>query len=215
MALPAADGSMPADATPEGSVMPSGIPGSGQPSGASGEIAPEVVAAARRGDAHAFEAILRHYDRRLRVVADRLLCDRQLMDDALQEVAIKTLRGLPSFRGEAPLGAWLCRIATTACLDMLRRRRPEDATAPDELPERADATADPADVLDARQRLGRALAELPPDQCLAVLLIDQFGYDFRAAADALGIPVGTVASRVATARSRLRAALAAEGREER
>ncbi len=215
MALPAADGSMPVDAPPPRPVMPAGLPGSGHPGGASGEIAPEVVVAARRGDALAFEAILRHYDRRLRVVADRLLGDRQLMDDALQEVAIKTLRGLPSFRGEAPLGAWLCRIATTTCLDMLRRRRPEDATAPEELPERADMTADPADRFDARQRLRRALADLPADQRAAVLLIDQFGYDFRAAGDALGVPVGTVASRVATARSRLRAALAAEGREER
>ncbi len=215
MALLAVDGSMPADATPAGSVMPAGLPGYSQPGGASGEIGWEVVAAARRGDAQAFEAILRHYDRRLRVVADRLLGGRQLMDDALQEVAIKTLRGLPSFRGEAPLGAWLCRIATTTCLDMLRRRQLEDATAPDALPERADTTADPADGLDARQRLGRALAGLTPDQRLAVLLIDQFGYDFRAAADALGVPVGTVASRVATARSRLRAALAAGGEEER
>ena len=215
MALLAADGSMPVDAPPPRPVMPAGLPGSGHPGGASGEIAPEVVVAARRGDARAFEAILRHYDRRLRVVADRLLRDRQLMDDALQEVAIKALRGLPSYRGEAPLGAWLCRIATTTCLDMLRRGRPEDATAPNELPERAVATADPADELDARQRLRRALADLPLDKRVAVLLIDQFGYDFRAAADALGVPVGTVASRVATARSRLRAALAAAGREER
>ena len=195
--------------------MPAGLPGLGRPSGASAEIGPEVVAAARRGDARAFEAILRHYDRRLRVVADRLLGDRQLMDDALQEVAIKTLRGLSSFRGEAPLGAWLCRIATTTCLDMLRRERPEDATASDKLPERPVPVADPADGLDARERLSRALAELPPDQRVAVLLIDQFGYDFRAAAAALGVPVGTAASRVAAARVRLRAALAAGGEEER
>jgi len=207
MALPAVYGTAPVVAASNGSLM------SAEPR-ASGEVADQVVAAARRGDARAFEAILRHYDRRLRVVADRLLQDRQLMDDALQEVAIKALRGLPSFRGEAPLGAWLCRIATTTCVDMLRRVRPEDATAPDEMPERPGAV-DPADGLDARERLSRALAGLPPDQRVAVLLIDQFGYDFRAAADALGVPVGTVASRVATARSRLRAALAAEGREER
>ena len=49
---------------------------------------------------------------RLRVVADRLLGDRQLMDDALQEVAIKTLRGLPSYRGEAPLGGAQIRDAS-------------------------------------------------------------------------------------------------------
>jgi RNA polymerase sigma-70 factor (ECF subfamily) len=179
------------------------------------EVELEVIAAARRGDARAFETILRHYDRRLRIVADRVLADRQLMDDALQEVAIKALRGLPSFRGDAPLGAWLCRIATTTCLDLLRRRRPEDATSPDDLPGPATPAPDPADGFDARERLAAALAGLPVDQRVAVLLIDQFGYDYRTAADALGVPLGTAASRVATARTRLRAALAADGTEER
>lgn len=173
------------------------------------EVGPAVVAAARRGDARAFETILRHYDRRLRVIADRVLGDRQLMDDALQEVALKALRGLPSYRGDAPLGAWLCRIATTTCLDHLRRMRPEDPTAPDDLPEPAIAGPDPADGLDARERLAAALAALPADQRAAVLLIDQFGYDYRTAAEALGVPVGTVASRVASARARLRAVLIA------
>jgi len=173
------------------------------------EIAPEIVEAARRGDAHAFEAILRHYDRRLRVVADRILDDRQAMDDALQEVAIKALRGLPSYRGDAPLGAWLCRIATTTCLDHLRRRRPEDPTAPDALAEQATSWPDPADQVGDRQLLAAALLALPVEQRVAVILVDQFGYDYRAAADALGVPVGTAASRVASARARLRAALTA------
>lgn len=181
-----------------------------RPEGAGGEVAPTVVAAARRGDARAFEIILRHYDRRLRIVADRILDDRQAMDDALQEVAIKALRGLPAFRGDAPLGAWLCRIATTTCLDHLRRRRPEDPTAPDELPAQSASWPDPADQIGDRELLSAALLGLPADQRVAVTLVDQFGYDYRAAADALGVPVGTAASRVASARARLRAALAAE-----
>ena len=180
-----------------------------------GEVAPEVVSAARRGDAHAFETILRHYDRRLRVIADRMLNDRQAMDDALQEVAIKALRGLPSFRGDAPLGAWLCRIATTTCLDHLRRLRPEDPVAPEDLPLSQVQGADPSDSLDARERLKVALLSLPAEQRAAVVLVDQFGYDYQTAAEALGVPVGTAASRVATARSRLRAALAAGREEER
>jgi RNA polymerase sigma-70 factor (ECF subfamily) len=179
------------------------------------EVGPAVIAAARRGDARAFETILRHYDRRLRVIADRVLGDRQLMDDALQEVAIKALRGLPSYRGDAPLGAWLCRIATTTCLDYQRRARPEDPTAPDDLPSPPATGSDPADRLDARERLADALAALPADQRVAVLLIDQFGYDYRTAAEALGVPVGTAASRVASARARLRAVLAADREVER
>jgi RNA polymerase sigma-70 factor, ECF subfamily len=182
------------------------------PSRDCGEVAPEVVDAARHGDALAFETILRHYDKRLRVIADRLLDDRQAMDDALQEVAIKVLRGLPSFRGDAPLGAWLCRIATTTCLDHRRRSRPEDPVAPDDLPAPA-LSPDLSYGLDARERLRAALMSLPAEQRAAVLLVDQFGYDYRTAAEALGVPVGTAASRVATARSRLRVALT-DGREE-
>ena len=177
------------------------------------EVASAVVDAARRGDAQAFATILRHYDRRLRVIADRILNDGQAMDDALQDVAIKALRGLPSFRGDAPLGAWLCRIATTTCLDHLRRRRPEYPASPDELPQPSPAGPDLVDSLDARERLSTALRSLPEDQRVAVVLIDQFGYDYRTAAEALGVPVGTAASRVATARARLRAVLAV-GREE-
>jgi RNA polymerase sigma-70 factor (ECF subfamily) len=179
-------------------------------SAAADEVTPGVVAAARGGDSRAFETILRHYDRRLRVIADRILDDRQAMDDALQDVALKALRGLPSFRGDAPLGAWLCRIATTTCLDHLRRRRPEDPTAPDELPVTGSALHhDPADELGDRERLLAALKALPPEQRIAVVLVDQLGYDYRTAAEAMGVPMGTAASRVAAARARLRTALTA------
>lgn len=179
------------------------------------EVEPAVVDAARRGDAQAFATILRHYDRRLRIIADRILNDRQAMDDALQDVAVKALRGLPSFRGDAPLGAWLCRIATTTCLDYLRRCRPEYPTSPDDLPQPAAVGPDLVDSLDARERLSTALMSLPVEQRVAVVLIDQYGYDYRTAAEALGVPVGTAASRVAAARTRLRAVLAAGREEER
>jgi len=201
------------------SLAPTLVPSVTPPPGGTGlgdEVAPGVVAAASEGDARAFETILRHYDRRLRVIADRILDDRQAMDDALQEVAIKALRGLPSFRGDAPLGAWLCRIATTTCLDHLRRRRPEDPTAPDELPAaRSALQQDPADALDDRERLLAALRTLPPGHRAAIVLVDQFGYDYRTAAETLGVPVGTAASRVASARARLRALLAAGEEVER
>lgn len=175
-----------------------------------GEIAGSTVEAARRGDRDAFVAILRHYDRRMRVVAYRLLKERQAMDDVLQDVALKALRGLRTFRGEAPLGAWLCRIVTTTCLDDLRRRPREDPVEFDEL-EVADQCFDQDAALDARTHLAAALGGLPIDQRVAVLLIDQLGYDFRSAADALQVPMGTVSSRVAKARARLRTALLEAG----
>jgi RNA polymerase sigma-70 factor (ECF subfamily) len=68
------------------------------------EITEWVAAAACRGEHAAFAAILRHYDRRLRVVAYRMLRDRDLVDDALQDVALRAFQALPQFRGEASLG---------------------------------------------------------------------------------------------------------------
>ena len=171
-----------------------------------GEIGGQTLAAAQRGDADAFAAILRHYDRRMRVIASRLLDDRQAMDDVMQEVAVKALRGLPGYRGEAPLGAWLCRIVTRACLDELRRRDPVEALSVGDLPDECDSV-DVLARLDARERVARVLATLPVDQRVAVLLIDQFGYSFRDAAAVLDVPQGTVSSRVAAARVRLRTAL--------
>ena len=87
--------------------------------------------------------------------------------------------------------------------------------APEDLPLSQVQGADPSDSLDARERLKVALLSLPAEQRAAVVLVDQFGYDYQTAAEALGVPVGTAASRVATARSRLRAALAAGREEER
>ena len=175
-----------------------------------GEIGGRTLAAAQRGDAEAFTAILRHYDRRMRVIAFRLLDDRQAMDDVMQEVAMKVLRGLPGYRGEAPFGAWLCRIVTRACLDELRRREPVDALSIEDVQDERDGI-DAAERLDVRERLSRVLATLPADQQVAVLLVDQFGYSFRDAALALDVPQGTVSSRVASARARLRAALRDDG----
>ena len=175
-----------------------------------GEIGGRTLAAAQRGDAEAFTAILRHYDRRMRIIASRLLDDRQAMDDVMQEVAMKALRGLPGYRGEAPFGAWLCRIVTRACFDELRRRDPVVALNIEDLADQRDAD-DVLARLDARERVARVLATLPADQRVAVLLVDQFGYTFSDAASALDVPQGTVSSRVASARARLRTALSEGG----
>jgi RNA polymerase sigma-70 factor, ECF subfamily len=175
-----------------------------------GEIDELILQRAKQGDTASFMTILRHYDRMLRVVASRLLSDRQAMDDVMQDVALKVWRGLPQFRHEAPLGAWLCRIVTTTCLDRLRRSGREIPTEPSALLLPTEAACD-LEATGRHQGLLAALTSLPPEQRVAVLMIDQFGYSFRDAAAVLGLPQGTVASRVASARTRLREALAGTG----
>jgi RNA polymerase sigma-70 factor, ECF subfamily len=172
------------------------------------EVGERVVAAACRGDHKAFVTIMRHYDRRLRLIAFRLLRDRDLMDDALQDVAIKAFRALPAFRGQSALGTWLYRITYTTCLDYLRRAHPVELYPSDELPEPRDVGPDFAETIGERDQLERKLALLTPEQRLAVLLVDQEGFDYRAAGEILGIPAGTVGSRLAVARATPRRSLA-------
>jgi RNA polymerase sigma-70 factor, ECF subfamily len=169
------------------------------------DIGERVIDRARRGDQEAFAAVIRHYDPGLRALAFRLLGDRDLMDDVLQEAYVKAFKGLPRFRGEAKLGTWLYRIAYNACLDELRRaRRSDDLPLTAELP---GTSPDPGEVAAGREDLARALSALPHDERAAVLLVDAQGFDYRQAARVLGVPEGTVASRLNRARASLRTAL--------
>jgi RNA polymerase sigma-70 factor (ECF subfamily) len=174
-----------------------------------------TLAAARRGDGTAFVAILKHYDRRMRLIATRLLGERGLMDDALQEVAIKTARALPGLRDPATLGAWLCRVTYTTCLDLLRREKRLMLMAPGQMPEgHASSGADFTDALADREAVAQLLATLSPELRLTVILVDQEDLDYATTAQILGIPSGTVASRVSTARAALRRSLALRSAQE-
>jgi RNA polymerase sigma-70 factor (ECF subfamily) len=169
------------------------------------ELDPVTLARARRGDEHAFAALVRHYDRGLRALAFRVLGDRTRMDDALQEAYVNAYRALPGFRGDASVGTWLYRITYNACLDELKRARP--VIDLESVRDRPQAGDDPADALSARHSLTRALSALTEEDRAAVLLVDAEGFDYRSAAEVLGIPVGTVASRLNRARAALRHAL--------
>ena len=166
------------------------------------EIDPRDLQQARRGDPRAFGVLIRHYDEGLRALAYRLLGDRDRMDDALQEAYVRAFRALPRFRGDASPGTWLYRIAYNACVDELRRDRrvvPLDAVR-----ERSDPRPGADEAVPARRQLAEALAALGPEDRAAVLLVDAQGFDYRSAAEILGIPEGTVASRLNRARAALR-----------
>jgi RNA polymerase sigma-70 factor (ECF subfamily) len=186
-------------------------PGGGASVGAAadrtGEVDPSALAAAQRGDDEAFLHVMRHYDRRLRIVAYHVLNDRQLMDDVLQDVTLRVYRSLAGFRGESSLGTWLCNITYHACCDAMARADRSYPVPPDELPDAPDLAPDPADALATRTALAEAFAALTPEQRLAVLLVDREGYDYRTTAAILGIPMGTLASRLSTARATLRRSL--------
>lgn len=175
---------------------------------------PSVIAAARRGDRKAFETLVTHVDRQMRSLAWRLLGDRQAMDDVLQTAYLKALRGIREFRGEAAIDSWFYRIVYNACVDEIGRGGRTTVLPLDEAGEVADRRSDIVDELAGRAALAAALSELPLDQRAAVVLVDQEGYDYRSAAAILGVPVGTLGSRLAHARAALRIAIAAGRAEE-
>ena len=147
--------------------------------------------------------MLKHYDSRLRALAFRVLRDPDLMDDALQDASIKAYQALPAFRGDSNVGTWLYRITYTTCLDYLRReRRFQLLTTEDALLQ--DIDDDPCDIVTRWADLEDALDALPVEQRILIVLVHQYGYDYRTAAEVVGIPEGTVSSRLAAARIRLR-----------
>lgn len=171
------------------------------------DVPPNVVVAAMRGDHRAFGRLVELYDDRLRALAYHLLGSREAMDDALQETYLSAYRGLPQFRGEASVGAWLYRIAYNACLQRLRRRERLEPTDQEQLEALATPAPDFADDVALRDELHHALCALAPEQCAAILLVHRDGFSYAAVAEILDVPIGTVASRVAAGRAALGRAL--------
>lgn len=163
-----------------------------------------LLAAYADGDGEAFAALVQAHADRLWPVALRL-CGWNASDaeDALQDAFISAMRNAGSFRGEAKVSTWLHRIVVNACLDRLRRRqrRPES-----ELLDEAFLIADPRDRFGERElamEIERGLAALPDEQRAAVVLVDVAGWPVAEAAQALGVPTGTVKSRAARGRAKL------------
>lgn len=165
------------------------------------------VALARSGDHGAFLRLVEPHDRGLRALAYRMLGDRDRMDDALQETYVLAFRGLPRFRGDSSFATWLYRIAYNVALGELRRSRLLHVVGFEDVGEPPDRRLDPAEEVTLRAGLAEALADLPPEERATVLLVDAQGFDYRAAGEILGVPVGTVASRLNRARASLRRAL--------
>jgi RNA polymerase sigma-70 factor (ECF subfamily) len=160
-----------------------------------------LVSAARDGDRGALDALLRrHYDR-LYAVCRRMAGNDADAADATQEALMAIVRGLARFDGRARFSTWSYRIATNACLDELRRRqRHPVAELPDGDTASAGAGAFESD-LSSRLDLDAALATLPLDFRAAVVLRDLCQLDYAEIAEVLGVPPGTVRSRIARGRA--------------
>jgi RNA polymerase sigma-70 factor (ECF subfamily) len=159
----------------------------------------ELLAAHRAGDGRAFGVLVGRHEGSLRMQALRTLRNPHDAADAVQEALVAAYRRADSYRGESSVRTWLHRILLNTCIDRIRHdgRR---STVP--LVDEATG-ADLAASVAIRVVLVQALAELPVEQRLAVLLVDVQGCSVGEAAELLGVPAGTVKSRCARGRTRL------------
>lgn len=165
------------------------------------------MAAAQAGDRDALEALLRRHHDRLAALCRRLCANDADAADATQEALIALVRSLHRFDGRSSFATWAHRVATNACLDELRRRSRRPRPVP-ELPEGSPGRRDPGDAVAARVDVDRALATVPLDFRAAVVLRDLCALDYAEIAEVLGVPVGTVRSRIARGRAAVAAHLA-------
>jgi RNA polymerase sigma-70 factor, ECF subfamily len=175
-----------------------------------------LITAAQQGDITAFNTLILTYQDLVYNQAYRMMGEPEYAADATQEAFISAYRNLRSYRGGS-FRAWLLRIVTNACYDELRRRQRRPTTSLEPIDDGgeeiesphwlADPGETPEDSLE-RAELGTAiqncLDDLPLDFRSAVILVDIQGMDYSEAAQAVGKPVGTIKSRLARARSRLR-----------
>jgi RNA polymerase sigma-70 factor (ECF subfamily) len=170
----------------------------------------DVVEAARGGDHEAFEALAMAAGDRLYAIATLILRDRQRAEDAVQEALIHAWRELPGLRDPDRFDAWLHRLIVNACADEGRRQRRWSTEI--RMIRSEPTTDDGASSLADRDQLERGFRRLKPEQRTVVVLHLYVGLPVPEIAVTLGIPAGTVKSRLHYATASLRAALEADAR---
>ena len=157
----------------------------------------DLLARVISGDRAAFDSIMRGQEDRVFSVCLRILGDRDNALDATQETFLTVFRKAAQFKGDSALGTWIYRIAVNTCYDQIRKsgRKPTDSL-PDHLEPPDLAAEDAIEAAGLRPEIERALASLPPEFRAAVVLSDLEGMPLPEVAHALGVPLGTVKSRI-------------------
>ena len=185
------------------------------------------VADARRGDTAAFEALLRRYEKRVLALTGRMCRNPEDAQEAAQEAFLAAWQGLPSFRGDASFSTWLYRLASNACVDLIRREgRHRGAAGPSlndeeislDVPDTAPSPQESAERKELREQIEAGLQSLSPEHRQVLILMDlpqdgplsvliqreihQLSYD--EISQTLEVDLGTVKSRINRGRKQLR-----------
>jgi RNA polymerase sigma-70 factor (ECF subfamily) len=175
-----------------------------------------LIRLAREGDLDSFNRLVLAYQDLVYTHAFRMMGEQEIADDATQNTFISAYKHLNSFRGGS-FKAWLLRIVTNTCYDELRRRKrrptvplePLDDTGEEMesarwMEDPADRPEDEVERKELQLAIQHCLENLPDEFKAAVIMVDVQGLDYAEAAQAIGKPIGTIKSRLARARLRLR-----------
>jgi RNA polymerase sigma factor (sigma-70 family) len=190
----------------------------------------QCIENARNGDLSAFNQMVIAYQDPAFRVALWMLNDEAIAEDIVQSVFLSAYRGIKHFRSQS-IRAWLLKMVRNACIDEIRRQKrhpwvalePKNADSDEVESARwcIDTHPSPEESvikLETAQKINQALHQLPDGMCEVVVLIDVEEVDYQEAAVILGLPLGTIKSRLARARARLRQILwdlTNEGSQER
>ncbi len=172
----------------------------------------DLIRRAIEGDVDAYEVLVERYKQRIFNLIGRLVSRRENVEDLAQEVFIKAYRKIAGFRFESSFYTWLYTIALNTCRNYYRRTEPmtldlEIQERGGELAEKAALSDSPEEAVYRKQRarlVKDALDRLPPEQKEALILCDLEGMSYQEIADTIGVPIGTVRSRIFRARSNLK-----------
>jgi RNA polymerase sigma-70 factor (ECF subfamily) len=176
-----------------------------------------LIAASLREDAAAFGELVRRYQDRLFHTVYRLVDNAEDALDVVQEAFLSAYQSLSSFKGDSLFFTWLYRIAVNTAISMKRKRRV--VLSIDAARHREDAQVEPADTseesrpghaleqAEQSRRVHEALSKLSPEHRAVLVMKDMEGQKYEDMADVLGVPIGTIRSRLHRARLELRAIL--------
>ena len=171
----------------------------------------ELLARLRRGDARAFEDLVRTYQHRVFGVGLRMLGSRAEAEEIAQETFLRAHRALADFRGDAKLSTWLYAIASRLCLNRLasgdRKRVREGEETLLRLASDDAGAAARLERSELEQALAAAIEALPEERRIVVVLRDVQGLSYEEIAETLSLEPGTVRSRLHRARMDLKAKL--------
>ena len=178
------------------------------------------VDAARQGDQSAFEQLVKLYEKRVLALTTRMCKNPADAEEAAQEAFLSAWQGLPFFRRDASFSTWLYRLASNACVDLLRREgRRQNAAGPSlndeearvEVRDPAPSPQERAEQAELREQIEAGLQALTPDHRQVLILREMHQLSYDEISQILDVDVGTVKSRINRGRKQLRNFLLSSG----